>query len=479
MASQAHYSMTINGQAESGMATIAVINPATGGKIGEAPDCTAQQLDRAVASARQAFPLWRAAPPDERGAAMKAAAAILVENAEPLLRLLTSEQGKPHHEARREILGAAHWLNAFADLAIPVEINEATAERRSETRHVPIGVVAGISPWNFPVLLSFWKIAPCLKAGNTMILKPSPFTPLTMLRIGELLRDAFPAGVLNIITGGDALGPMLTVHPGINKVSFTGSTTTGKRVMESAAKDLKRVTLELGGNDAAIVLPDVDVDAVAKALFWAAFRNSGQICVASKRLYVHADIYDRFAQAFADYAGTIRMGNGAEQGTELGPVQNSLQFERVLTIIEDSKAQGHRFLTGGDARPVGPGYFIPVTIVDNPPEDSRVVQEEPFGPIVPLLKYDSVDEVIHRANASPYGLAGSVWSADTSAALAVAGRLETGTVWINEVQYLSPFQAFAGHKQSGLGVENGLGGLLEYTVPQTITVRAPVTACAL
>jgi aldehyde dehydrogenase (NAD+) len=407
---------------------------------------------------------------------MKTAAAILVENADPLTRLLTSEQGKPHHEARREILGAAHWLNAFADLVIPVEVNEATADRRSETRHVPIGVVAGISPWNFPVLLSFWKIAPCLKAGNTMILKPSPFTPLTMLRIGELLRDTFPAGVLNIIAGGDALGPLLTGHPGIHKISFTGSTATGKRVMASAATDLKRVTLELGGNDAAIVLPDVDVDAVAKALFWAAFRNSGQICIASKRLYVHADIYDRFAQAFADYARTIRMGDGAAEGTELGPVQNGLQFERVLAIIDDSRAQGHRFLTGGNAQPESPGYFIPVTIVDNPPEYSRIVQEEPFGPIVPLLKYDTIDDAINRANASQYGLAGSVWSADTNAAMAVASRLETGTVWINEVQYLSPFQAFAGHKQSGLGVENGVGGLLEYTVPQTITVRAPVTA---
>jgi acyl-CoA reductase-like NAD-dependent aldehyde dehydrogenase len=476
MVSYSHYSMTIDGRAEPAVATIDVINPATGGKIGEAPDCSVEQLDRAVAAARRAFPLWRATSPDDRGVAMKAAAAILVEHADPLTRLLTNEQGKPHHEARREILGAAHWLNAFADFAIPVEVNDATEERRSETRHVPIGVVAGISPWNFPVLLSFWKIAPCLKAGNAMILKPSPFTPLTMLRIGELLRDTFPAGVLNIITGGDGLGPLLTAHAGIQKVSFTGSTATGKRVMASAASDLKRVTLELGGNDAAIVLPDVDVDAVARALFWAAFRNSGQICIASKRLYVHADIYDRFARAFTDYAGTIRMGDGAEQGTELGPVQNSLQFERVLAIIDDSKAQGHRFLSGGQARPDGPGYFIPVTIVDNPPEDSRIVQEEPFGPIVPLLKYHTIDDAIHRANASQYGLAGSVWSADTAAALAVASRLETGTVWINEVQYLSPFQAFAGHKQSGLGVENGLGGLLEYTAPQTITVRAPVTA---
>lgn len=368
-------------------------------------------------------------------------------------------------------MGAAYWLSSMADMAIPVEVNEDTAERRSETRHVPIGVVAGISPWNFPVLLSFWKIAPALRAGNTMILKPSPFTPLTMLRIGELLRDVIPAGVLNIISGGDALGPMVTAHPGIDKVSFTGSTATGKRVMASAAVDLKRVTLELGGNDAAIILPDVDVDAVAKDLFWAAFRNSAQICIATKRMYVHEAIYDRLSRAIADYAESVKMGDGSEQGTQLGPVQNKQQYARVIDIIDDCKSSGYRFLTGGDVPTDKPGYFIPVTIIDNPPENSRVVQEEAFGPILPLLRFNDIDDVIAKANASEYGLAGSVWSADTDAALSIAARMETGTVWINEVQHLSPFQAFAGHKQSGLGVENGLGGLLEYTMPQTITVK--------
>ncbi|KFL46568.1 putative betaine-aldehyde dehydrogenase [Sphingobium sp. ba1] len=402
---------------------------------------------------------------------LKTAAGVIAANADELMRLLTSEQGKPHDEARFEVMGAAYWLSSMADMAIPVEVNEDTAERRSETRHVPIGVVAGISPWNFPVLLSFWKIAPALRAGNTMILKPSPFTPLTMLRIGELLRDVIPAGVLNIISGGDALGPMVTAHPGIDKVSFTGSTATGKRVMASAAVDLKRVTLELGGNDAAIILPDVDVDAVAKDLFWAAFRNSAQICIATKRMYVHEAIYDRLSRAIADYAESVKMGDGSEQGTQLGPVQNKQQYARVIDIIDDCKSSGYRFLTGGDVPTDKPGYFIPVTIIDNPPENSRVVQEEAFGPILPLLRFNDIDDVIAKANASEYGLAGSVWSADTDAALSIAARMETGTVWINEVQHLSPFQAFAGHKQSGLGVENGLGGLLEYTMPQTITVK--------
>jgi aldehyde dehydrogenase (NAD+) len=465
------YSMTIAGKGVETSDAITVVNPATGLPLASAPDCSAADLDAAVANARAAFPAWRATSETERSRVLKAAAGVLVANADELMRLLTSEQGKPHDEARFEVMGAAYWLSSLADMAIPVEVNEDTAERRSETRHIPIGVVAGISPWNFPVLLSFWKIAPALRAGNTMILKPSPFTPLTMLRIGELLRGVIPDGVLNIISGGDALGPMVTAHPGIDKVSFTGSTATGKRVMASAANDLKRVTLELGGNDAAIVMPDVDVDAVAKDLFWAAFRNSAQICIATKRMYVHEAIYDQLSRAISDYAATVRMGDGSEQGTQLGPVQNKQQYARVVDIIEDCRARGFQFLTGGTVSADAPGYFIPVTIVDNPPEDSRVVQEEAFGPILPLIKFNDLDEVISKANASEYGLAGSVWSSDTDAALSIAARMETGTVWINEVQHLSPFQAFAGHKQSGLGVENGLGGLLEYTMPQTITVK--------
>lgn len=465
------YSMTIAGKGVDSADSITVVNPATGLVIGEAPDCSGDQLDEVVACARAAFPGWRAKSDSERGQILKATAGVLAANVDELMRLLTSEQGKPHDEARFEIMGAAYWLSSMADMEIPIEVNEDTAERRSETRHVPIGVVAGISPWNFPVLLSFWKIAPALRAGNTLILKPSPFTPLTMLRIGELLRGVIPDGVLNIISGGDALGPKVTAHPGIDKVSFTGSTATGKRVMASAANDLKRVTLELGGNDAAIIMPDVDVKAVAKDLFWAAFRNSAQICIATKRMYVHEAIYDDLSQALVDYAATVKMGDGSEQGTQLGPVQNKLQFERVVDIIDDCRAQGYRFLVGGDVPTDGAGYFIPVTIVDNPPEDSRVVQEEAFGPILPLIKFSELDDVIAKANASDYGLAGSVWSSDTDAALAVATRMETGTVWINEVQHLSPFQAFAGHKQSGFGVENSLGGLLEYTMPQTITVK--------
>ncbi|MES2035744.1 MAG: aldehyde dehydrogenase family protein, partial [Pseudomonadota bacterium] len=257
---------------------------------------------------------------------------------------------------------------------------------------------------------------------------------------------------------------------GIDKVSFTGSTQTGRKVMASAADSLKRITLELGGNDAAIVLPDVDVKKVAEDLFWAAFRNTGQICIASKRMYVHKDVYEPLKQALVDYAATVKIGDGAEQGTLLGPIQNKQQYQRVLDLIEDARAQGYSFLVGGE-KSDAPGYFVPITILDNPPENSRIVQEEQFGPILPLLKVDSIEEAISRANASEYGLGGSVWSADTDAALKVGEQLQTGTVWINETQHLSPLVSFAGLKQSGIGVENGIDGLLEYTNTQTIVVK--------
>ncbi len=467
----ADFRMLINGSLVASASWIEIINPATEQIVGHAPDCNSDQLDEAVRHARRAFPLWRDTPHAGRSALLRDAAERLTAHAEQLAHLLTSEQGKPLNQARGEMRGAALWLRSMADMALPITVNEDTAERRSETRHVPIGVVGGISPWNFPVLLSIWKIAPALAAGNCIVLKPSPFTPLTMLKIGEILDDIFPAGVLNIVSGGDALGPWMTAHPGIDKISFTGSTVTGRRVMASAADNLKRLTLELGGNDAAIVLPDVDPHDIAPKLFWTAFRNTGQFCIAAKRIYIHDDIYDGVAAALVDYARSVKIGNGAEPATDLGPIQNRPQYQRLIALIDECQAQGHRFLIGGKVDRDQTGFFIPVSIIDNPPEDSRIVQEEPFGPIVPLLRYDDIDDVIARANASPYGLARSVWSGDTDQALDIARRLETGTVWINEAQHLMPYHAFAGHKQSGFGVENGLAGLLEYTVPQTVTVR--------
>ncbi len=471
------YTMTIGGEGVAGASTFDVVNPANEQVIGKAPDASREQLDEAVAAARKAFPAWAATPIARRKELMLAMAGVIAANGEELKRLLTSEQGKPHGDAFGDVMGGAYWLQAISSLDLPVTVTEDTAERRGETRHVPIGVVGAIAPWNFPILLAMFKLAPALLAGNTVVLKPSPFTPLTTLKLGELLREVLPPGVLNIVTGGDALGPWMTSHPGIDKVSFTGSTQTGRKVMESAASTLKRVTLELGGNDAAIVMPDVDVAAVAEQLFWAAFRNTGQICIATKRMYVHKDVYEPLKAALVAYAATVKMGDGAEQGTQMGPIQNKLQYARVLDLIADAKAKGYKFLVGGETS-TAPGYFVPVTIIDNPPEDSRIVQEEQFGPVLPLLKFDDLDEVIGRANASDYGLGGSVWSADEEKALEIASRLATGTVWINESQHLSPLAAFGGHKQSGVGVEGALEGLLEYTNTQTVFLKKKAAATA-
>ncbi len=462
------FEMTIDGVGVDTPAHIPVRNPATGAVFAEAPAASAADLDRAVAAATRAFAEWKQVPMAARKAALNAAADVIEAHAEELAALFTAEQGRPLPGAEMEIRGAAMWLRAGTMLDIPVDVTEDSETRRIEVHHVPLGVVCGIVPWNFPVLLAIWKIGPALMAGNTLVLKPSPFTPLTTLRIAALIRDCFPAGVFNVICGGDELGPLMTAHPGFAKISFTGSTATGRRVMESAAKDLKRITLELGGNDAAIVMPDVDVDAVAERLFEGAFHNSAQVCVATKRLFIHADIYDALRDRLHQLARDFPVGDGAEQGNRYGPIQNEAQYRRVLGLLEDARATGLTLLEGG---PVPErGYFVPLTLVDNPPDDARVVVEEAFGPVLPLLKFTDVDDVIARANDTEYGLAGAVWSADIDLAQSIAHRLDTGTVWINQNLQSTPFTPLAGAKQSGFGQENGVPGLLEFTRPKVLFI---------
>lgn len=465
----ASFSATIAGQPVTTAATLGVVNPATAEVFATAPDCGAAELDAAVDAARAAFPGWRALPLAQRQEMVLALGATIAEHKDELHRLLTQEQGKPHADAIGDVLGGAHWCKVYGRMALPIEVTEDSADRRVEVRHTPLGVVGAIAPWNFPVILAMMKAAPALVAGNTLVLKPSPFTPLTTLRIGELARAIFPPGVFNVVSGGDALGPLMTSHPGIDKISFTGSTATGRKVMESASAGLKRITLELGGNDAAIILPDVDVDAVARQIFAAAFGNSGQICVAVKRVYIHADIYDRFAAELVRLAGDARVGDGSEQGTRFGPVQNKQQYARIVELIEDARDNGYKFLIGGETID-RPGYFLPLTLIDNPPEDSRIVREEQFGPVLPLLKFDSVDEAVRRANDSPYGLGGQVWSGDAERALEIGLQLETGNVFINQMQAIYPHSPFGGHKTSGIGVESAVHGLLAYTNAQTVAV---------
>ncbi|MEH0638914.1 aldehyde dehydrogenase family protein [Streptomyces bottropensis] len=447
-----------------------VLNPATEQIAGRVPDATDAQLSAAVEAAERAFVSWSVSPVEERRAVLRAAAAVVGEHTEELAALLTAEQGKPLADARSELMAFVAWFDGHAAMDYPADEVTETETHRVRVRHVPLGVVAGIVPWNFPVGQISWKIAPALLTGNTIVAKPSPYTPLTTLRIGELLADVVPAGVLNVISGGDSLGPRLSEHPGIRKIALTGSTATGRKVMASAARSLTRVTLELGGNDAAIVLPDVDVDEVAPRVFWTCFGNSGQICIAAKRVYVHEDVYDAFAERFAQIARSVKVGNGLEEGVQLGPIQNRAQYEKVVGLIKKTVDSGAKLLVEGSI-PDGPGYFVHPTVVDNPADDSAIVTQEPFGPVVPLLRFRDVDEVVRRANDSEYGLGGTVWSRDLAAAEELAARIETGTVWINQEQLLSPMQQFSGHKASGFGTENGVEGALEYTNTQVLSVR--------
>lgn len=458
------YQLSIDGKLLSAESTFDVFNPATNDVIAQAPDASPDQLEQAIAAAGRAFRSWSALSWQERSDYVQRYADLLEDNKEALATLLTLEQGKPRHSMGiGEVDAAIYWVREVGKRQLSVETIEDTDEHIVEVHHTPLGVVGAITPWNFPVLLGLWKIAPCLVTGNTMVMKPSPYTPLTTLFFGELAQKVFPPGVLNIVSGGNELGQIMTGHPDIAKISFTGSTATGKKVMASAASNIKRLTLEMGGNDAAIVLADCDWRKVLPDLFWAAFGNSGQWCIAVKRLYVHSSIHKEFVDAFVDFAKDMKVGDGMDPSTDLGPIQNRMQYDKLLDLFADTREQGYNIRLGGTIDESLAGNFVPVTIVDNPPEHSRIVQEEPFGPILPIIAFDDTDDVVERANATSFGLAGSVWGGDRDQAIAVAKRLETGTVWVNEIHIHGIDIPFGGHKLSGMGVENGREGLAEFT----------------
>ncbi|KAF8599944.1 aldehyde dehydrogenase [Ceratobasidium sp. AG-I] len=464
------YTHIINGKPATSSKHIDVINPATQKVVAQVPVATKEQLDEAVAAARAAFPSWAAKSFDERAEVLNQIASIVEKNLEEYKSILTSEQGKTLSNSQMELSGVIMWLRETAKLRVPEKvIVDNDAMRITECR-VPIGVCAGIVPWNFPVNLAVWKIAPALLAGNTVVLKPSPFTPLTTLRFIKDIQHLLPPGVVNILSGDDSLGPLITAHPGIDKVSFTGSSETGKRVMQSASVNLKRLTLELGGNDPLIILPDVNPAKIAPEVFWAALVNNGQTCAAAKRLYVHEKIYDQFRDAIVEFSKTVKVGNGTEPDSQLGPVQNITQYQKIKTFFDDAHANNYKFAVGGTIDPnPSSGLFIPVSLVDNPPDNSKIVQEEPFGPIVPLLKWSDEADVIKRANDTNLGLAASVWGKDLEAVERIARQIQAGVVCMNEFQPATPFTAFGGHKESGAGVENGLNGVLAYTNIQTFT----------
>ncbi len=467
------FSLIIDGRAVAGeRGSFPVLNPATEASFADCPSASLEQLDSAVAAAGRAFSRWQASSCEARRALLEAIAERIEQNAPELAELVVREQGKPLALAQMEVAGAVAWTRAAAALDLPVEVIEDGPAKRIELHRRPLGVVGSITPWNWPLMIAVWHIMPALRAGNTVVVKPSSLTPLATLRLVELINEVAPAGLVNIVAGGGGLGREIARHPQIRKIVFTGSTPTGQDIMRNAADNLKRLTLELGGNDAGIVLADADVDAIAEGIFQTAFLNMGQTCAALKRLYVHESLHDRLCERLVEIARRQKIGDGMAEGVTFGPVQNREQFQLVCELVEDARAAGARILCGGEPLP-GKGYFYPPTIVADIRDGTRLVDEEQFGPVLPVIRYTDVEDAIARANASENGLGGSVWSSDIARAREVAARLECGTVWINGHAEVLPHCPFGGCKMSGFGVEFGLEGLLEYTAPQLMNINLP------
>lgn len=461
--------LLIGGELVPGDMTMDVVNPATGEPFTTVPRASAAQADQAIAAAKAAVPGWAAVPFAERSKKLIELADAIAARKDEFARTLTLEQGKPLAEAQGELAWTEGYLRHYATLELPDRVIQDDAEGYIAVKHKPLGVVVGIIAWNFPLLVACWKIGPAVLAGNAIVLKPAPTTPVAALMLGELCHDIFPAGVVNVITDANDLGPHLTSHPDVAKIGFTGSTATGKSIAATGADTLKRVTLELGGNDPAIVLEDVDVRETAQAIFGNAFLNCGQVCLAVKRAYVHADIYDAMCEELANLAQAAVVDDGLQQGTQIGPIQNAMQFDKVKGFLDAARADG-KVIAGGEVMERA-GYFIRPTIVRDVTDGDRIVDEEQFGPILPVIRFDDVEDVIARANASEYGLGGSVWSKDVARAADIASRIESGQVWVNQHVGIGPHIPMAGFKNSGLGVEQSVEGLAEYTQIQVINIK--------
>jgi acyl-CoA reductase-like NAD-dependent aldehyde dehydrogenase len=466
-----HYSMTIDGKPVTTTKTFDVLNPADETLVAACPEGTTTLVDAAVSSASRAFPLWAGAPDSERVAKLLAIAGLIEAHHQELSELVTREQGKTQNGpgANLEVGGAATWTRVTAGLSLAEETIQDDKSGRIVVRRKPVGVVASITPWNWPLMIAVWHIMPAIRVGCTVVIKPSPFTPLSTLRLVELMNQVLPPGVVNTVTGGVEVGNHLTNHSGIGKIVFTGSVSTGKKVMGSAAQHLKRVTLELGGNDAGVILPGTTIEPLLEKLFWGCFINAGQTCAALKRLYVHQDQYAEIVGKFAGFVAKIPVGNGLDPKNLIGPVSNKMQLDKVAAYVDDARARGATIVTGG-VRPKAAGFFYPLTVIADAQDDMRVVKEEQFGPVIPIVKYATVDEAIRRANSLDVGLGGSVWGNDVQEAARHAGRLECGTAWVNQHGTLHPMAPFGGVKCSGMGVEFNVDGLKEYTTIQVLNI---------
>lgn len=470
------YTMLIDGELVAGATSFPVTNPSLGAVFAQCPGADKAQAESAVAAARKAYPAWSGMKMAERKKCIQVCLDRLAAGTEALAEVLVKEQGKPLSGATGEIAGCGALLKKAIELELPVEVYSDTDECRIETRRAPLGVIACITPWNYPMFCAVQKWAAALVVGNTVVLKPSPFTPLTQLAYAAMVADAFPPGVFNVISGADApgqfnVGAFLTSHPDVSLVSFTGSIATGKRIYEASAPDMKRVTLECGGNDAAIVLPDADVAAAAKGVVGSAFANTGQLCCAAKRIFVHESIAEDFKKAAVAAVAATKFDDGFAEGCTHGPLNNKMQFDKVTELVEDAKATGATVLCGG-ARMGGEhqdGFFFAPTIVADVKEGHRIVDEEQFGPVMPIITYKTEEEALRRANDTKFGLGGSVWGTDLAKANALAARVQAGTVWVNAHSDLT-WAPFGGFKWSGIGRELGKADITAFTEIQTLSL---------
>jgi acyl-CoA reductase-like NAD-dependent aldehyde dehydrogenase len=463
--------LIINGERVRPGATFDVLNPATGSALGSCPQGDVILLDSAVAAAAGALPAWRDLPDVERSQKLELIASQIEDHRAELAELIVAEQGKPRSGlgADFEVQACSIWTRATAKLSLPEEIVQDDAGAKVVIRRKPVGVVASITPWNWPVLIAVWHVMPALKAGCTVVIKPSPYTPFSTLKLVEIMNAVLPPGVINVVTGDGEVGQRMTTHPDVNKVVFTGSTATGKNVMRHASGTLKRLTLELGGNDAGIVLPGTTISPLLEKLFWGCFINSGQTCGALKRLYVHTDQHDEVVAQLAELSSKMPMGDGADLATVMGPLSNRMQLDKVVSYVNEARSRGARIACGGS--PLDrKGFFYPLTVIGEATDDMLVVKEEQFGPVIPVLRYDDVEDAVRRANSLDAGLGGSVWGNNVAECEAVASRLECGTAWVNQHGTLNPLAPFGGIKASGIGVEFNVDGLKEYTTVQVMNI---------
>ena len=465
------YKNILDGRLTEPSSSYEIFNPASGDSLGFAPESDEQEVNDAVQSAALAQKSWAQKSDQEHREAIKNIAQILEENSEYLAELVTREQGKPLSGpgSRFEMQACVGWTQVPASLELPPEVVYEDDERKDTLHRIPLGVVAAIALWNWPLMIAIWQIIPAIRMGNAVVLKPSEYTPIATLEMVRLINQALPPGVLNTVTGDGRIGSQLTSHPDINKIMFTGSESTGRRIIEASAKNLSPITLELGGNDAAIILPGTDIKAIANDVFWAAFLNAGQTCAAIKRLYVHEDDYEAVLSELGSIASQIKIGDGMDETVMIGPLQNSMQFEKVKALIADARTNGCDIREFGEVP--GKGYFLPLTLVGDIEDGQRLVDEEQFGPALPIIRYRELEDAIESANGLEAGLGASLWADKTADASRLAIRLEAGSVWVNQHSAIHPMVPFGGNKSSGYGVEFGVEGLKAVTQGRIISIK--------